>query len=127
MTPLRILIVDDERWKAAAIRRLLEADARRAGLVVRVTQLEAAEDLPADDDASIDAVISDWQMPGAGGASVVAWAAARELPVVVISGSDRPSTWRDSRVARWAESWEAGVRWILRRAATGRVQLEVTC
>ena len=83
----RILIADDD----AAIRSLLRLTLPREGFDV----LEAADGREAIEIAreeQVDLALLDWQMPGPGGAAVIA--AIREcdaeLPIVVLTGEHDP-------------------------------------
>ena len=122
---LRVLHVEDEAHKARAVARiarmaatLLDAEVE----IVHVASVAAALTIPGGSIA-FDAVISDWQIPlrdgegpsNVGGSAVVAWALLRDLPVLVVSGSDRPSSFVESARCRWAEAhdWLACVRWLL--------------
>lgn len=126
MITLRILHVEDEFRKAAAVRRVLESVARRRGYALEVVSLTATALLPTVERQTFDAVITDWNLRPGCGSTVVAWAAERRLPVVVISGGERPWTWTDTTRKRWAGvDWCAGLEWLLSRATVVYEQPEV--
>ncbi|MCU0725923.1 MAG: response regulator [Planctomycetes bacterium] len=83
MTPLRILIVDDEATIRRACERILAEEGHSTGLVSR-----GEEALAALAEGGFDAVVLDLKMPGLGGQETLrkireTW---RDLPVVVITG-----------------------------------------
>ncbi|MEC7520139.1 MAG: response regulator [Myxococcota bacterium] len=126
MITLRILHVEDEFLKASAVRKALHRAASGRGYAVEVETLTRLALLPSVEHRAFDAVITDWNLRPGCGSTVVAWAAERRLPVVVISGGERPWTWTDTTRKRWAGvDWCAGLEWLLSRATVVYEQPEV--
>lgn len=108
---IRVLHVEDDDLKARMIERLLPVLARRRGLevdLVRAHSLAEARGVFAG--GALHAVVTDWHFPffhggepdDERGRHVVRWAGYHELPVIVVSGSERPPDWRDTERAIWA-------------------------
>ena len=117
MRSIRILLVEDDTHKARTVARLLSRACGARGyelvLVQAPTRSEAFAAWPRS--LGFDIVVSDWSfpiMPGAppqlgAGELVVRMAAAANVPVLVVSGSPRPSTFLEQRAVRWAVTTDA--------------------
>lgn len=126
---IRVLHVEDDDLKARMIERLLPVLARRRGLevdLVRAHSLAEARGVFAG--GALHAVVTDWHFPffhggepdDERGRHVVRWAGYHELPVIVVSGSERPPTGATpSGLSGPAISWRtSGASWALSRKTT---------
>lgn len=80
---LTILLVDDEPLVRSVFRRTL---ARNGATVFEAATVAAARELLVE--RSYDLVISDYRMPGATGADLIAWIRPQwpRLPIMILSG-----------------------------------------
>lgn len=78
---MKLLIVDDEQLIARALARLLAGDGHEARF------LSCAEEVTDTDLAWADVVITDWDMPGAGGLGVMTACGAYRVPCIVHTGN----------------------------------------
>lgn len=86
-----MLVVEDD----AILRDLMERLLGEAGYrMVAVGSAEAAIGLLKAEPLAVDLVITDYGLPGMGGAELIRWIAARhpELPIISTSGWDLPPT-----------------------------------
>jgi CheY-like chemotaxis protein len=91
MSPLRILLVEDSVADAVLTQRALEAgDNPRIALTVAGSLREGIDRVA----QGFDAILLDLTLPDSLGPDTVVRmrAAAREVPIVVLSGSDDPTT-----------------------------------
>lgn len=129
---ISVLVVEDEDPKARAIVRTVEAVGRAVGFRVDVTRAAHLGDLRVAwvTLGRFAAVVSDWELPSGpgggvlsdGGSAVVArcLTATPAVPVVVLSGADRPESLargaEQAHLARWFGcEWVDGVAWLMRR------------
>lgn len=131
--PFTVLHVDDDDLKARTWERIARTEAFRAGLVshpsdVTVVRARSLSEVPLGLDA--DAVLCDMafsleagqpEIPRCG-LRVLSLAIERDVPVVVISGGDRVSWWRDLDVARWPDhgAERQAIQWLMRTVAGRR-------